>query len=107
MSDIDDCLKSVERLTRDRGEVMRAGNDYYRIDKIQARHAEAEIALRGTGSLRKVHPHDAPEWAMDAHDDRAALLDEVEKLRAWNARLRAQIAEYYRESDTHPVEREE
>lgn len=27
MSDIDDCLESVERLTRDRGEVMRAGND--------------------------------------------------------------------------------
>ena len=27
MSDIDDCRKSVERLTRDRGEVMRAGND--------------------------------------------------------------------------------
>ena len=27
MSDIDDCLKSVERLTRDREEVMRAGND--------------------------------------------------------------------------------
>ena len=27
MSDIDDCRQSVERLTRDRGEVMRAGND--------------------------------------------------------------------------------
>jgi hypothetical protein len=29
---------------------------------------------------------------------------EVEKLRAWNARLRAQIAEYFREPATHPVE---
>ena len=95
MSDIDDWLKSVERLTRDRGEVMRAGND--RIKKIRARHAEAEIALRGAGSLRKVHPHDAPEWAMDAHDDRAALLDEVEN-------LRAQVVEYFAEPATHPVE---
>lgn len=36
MSDIDDCLKSVERLTRDRDEVMRAGND--KIAEIRARH---------------------------------------------------------------------
>ena len=40
-------------------------------------------------------------------DDRAFLLAEVERLRAWNARLRAQIAEYYREPPTHPVERSE
>lgn len=35
MSDIDDCLKSVRSLTRDRGEVMRAGN--YKIEEIRAR----------------------------------------------------------------------
>ena len=42
-----------------------------------------------------------------AHNDRATLLSEVERLRAWNARLRAQIDEYFREPVTHPVERAE
>lgn len=42
-----------------------------------------------------------------ANDDRGWLLAEVEKLRAENARLRAQIAEYFNEPATHPVEREE
>ena len=32
------------------------------------------------------------------------LLIEVSRLRAWNARLRAQIDEYFREPGTHPVE---
>ncbi len=32
---------------------------------------------------------------------------EVERMRAENARLRAQIAEYFCEPATHPVEREE
>ena len=40
MSDIDDCLKSVERLTRDREEVMRAGND--KIAEIERLRAEVE-----------------------------------------------------------------
>ena len=36
------------------------------------------------------------------------LLDLVEeRLRADNARLRAQVSEYFREPATHPVEREE
>jgi hypothetical protein len=39
--------------------------------------------------------------------DRDEARAEVEKLRARNARLRVQIAEYYCEQDTHPVEREE
>ena len=34
------------------------------------------------------------------HNDREYLLAEVD-------RLRAQVAEYFREPDTHPVEREE
>ena len=34
-------------------------------------------------------------------------LAEVEKLRAENARLRAQVAEYFSEPAAHPVEREE
>lgn len=56
-----------------------------------------------------------------ADEDRAYLLAEVERLhkahqaaceggdllRAENARLRAQVAEYFREPATHPVEREE
>ena len=87
MSDIDDCSKSVERLTRDRGEVMRAGND--KIAEIRARH---EINDRYRG------------WHPGAHKDRATLLTEVEKLRAENARLRAQVAEYFAEPDTHPME---
>jgi hypothetical protein len=72
--------------------------------------------------IRKQHEYDAmitdnlhfPDhhWThlkagQKAHDHRGYLLAEVEKLRAWNARLRAQIAEYYREPDTHPAEREE
>lgn len=40
-------------------------------------------------------------------DSAFVLLAEVEKLRAWNARLRAQIDEYFREPETHPAEREE
>ena len=39
-----------------------------------------------------------------ADEDRATLLAEVEKLRAENARLRAQVAEYFAEPDTHPME---
>ena len=69
--------------------------------------------------IRKRHEYDAmvtenlhfPEhhWkhtrvGWQAHNDRAALLAEVEKLRAENARLRAQVAEYFREPATHPVE---
>jgi hypothetical protein len=42
-----------------------------------------------------------------AHKDRAALLAEVSRLRAENARFRAQVAEYFSEPATHPVEREE
>ncbi len=39
-----------------------------------------------------------------AHDDRAALLAEVERLRAENARIHARVTEYFCEPDTHPVE---
>ena len=39
-----------------------------------------------------------------AHKDRATLLAEIEKRRAENARLRAQVAEYFAEPATHPVE---
>lgn len=53
MSDIDDCLESVERLTRDRGEVMRAGND-----KIADRRERiATAALQGMLS----NPHNS-QW---------------------------------------------
>ena len=67
MSDIDDCRKSVERLIRDRGEVMRAGND--KIEEIRERHAQSDknyIELEST-------------W--DIHADRATLLAEVDRLR--------------------------
>lgn len=30
--------------------------------------------------------------------------DEIERLRAENARLRARVAEYFSEPDTHPIE---
>ena len=37
----------------------------------------------------------------------ADAADRIERLRAENARLRAQIAEYFAEPATHPVERAE
>lgn len=51
-----------------------------KVEKIRRQHNEAEVALRGPVEVRKVHPHDAPEWAMDAHDHRGYLLSEVERL---------------------------
>lgn len=60
-----------------------------KIAEIRARHDAVHNVLRG---------------ASEMHDDRGYLLAEVDKLRAENARLRAQIAEYFCESATHPVE---
>ena len=74
MSDINDCRKSVERLTRDRGEVMRAGND--KIAEIRARHED--VAWRYI-ELPVIY------------EDRAFLLAEVEKQRAEIERLRAEL----------------
>ena len=45
-----------------------------KIEKIRRQHNEAEVALRGPVEVRQVHPHDQPEWAMDAHDHRGYLL---------------------------------
>ena len=66
MSDIDDCLKSVERLTRDRGEVMRA-----KVAEIRARHeaGKAELSLQSEvidslnylHSLEQLHDKDC-DW---------------------------------------------
>lgn len=70
--------------------------------------------------IRERHARDA-EWSGGwaqicprTHDDRATLLAEVEKLtrerdeaRVEVERLRAQVAEYFTEPATHPVEREE
>ena len=60
---------------------------------------------------RSVHAHGRDrDDAIAAWNRRSAPfapLAEVEKLRAWNARLRAQVAEYFAEPGTHPVEREE
>lgn len=86
MSDIDDCRKSVERLTRDRGEVMRAGND--KIAEIRKRHEQSEknyIELEST-------------WKAQIHDDRAFLLAEVERLRAEIERLKRDSDEAREES---------
>ena len=84
MSDIDDCRRSVERLTRDRGEVMSAGND--KIAEIRARHErvqrDGDLATP-PGSMA------GQDAAVDAHDDRATLLAEVDRQRAENERLRA------------------
>ena len=89
MSDIDDCRKSVERLTRDRGEVMREGND--KIEEIRARHEDnASI-----GSI--IHgPDRPPSWTLvgwKAHHDRAFLLLELDRLRAENERLSEALRE--------------
>lgn len=41
------------------------------------------------------------------HQSHQAACEGGDLLRAENARLRAQVAEYFAEPDTHPVEREE
>lgn len=82
MSDIDDCRKSVERLTRDRGEVMSAGND--KIAEIRARHER----VQRDGDLATPPGSMAGQVAaVDAHDDRATLLAEVDRQRAEIERL--------------------
>ena len=76
-----------------------------KIAEIRARH---EYDAMITASLQFPQMHWTHTKAgRKANADRAILLGEVENLRAWNARLRAQIAEYFREPDTHPMEREE
>lgn len=82
MSDIDDCLKSVRSLTRDRGEVMRAGN--YKIEEIRARHQRIET----TDDALLVNLEFS--WA---NADRAYLLAEVERLRADHDALRGAARE--------------
>lgn len=64
----------------------------YKTEEIRKRH-ERDDRLRGA------------RWPR-AHADRAFLLAEVDWLRTENARLRARVEEYFREPDTHPVERE-
>jgi chromosome condensin MukBEF complex kleisin-like MukF subunit len=63
--------------------------------------------IRGA-QRRSVHAHgrdrDDAIAAWDRHFASFVPLAEVEKLRAENARLRAQVAEYFREPATHPVE---
>jgi hypothetical protein len=71
-----------------------------RIAEIRKRHAladEYKSVIRPSGFSWTI-----PGW--QAHNDRATLLAEVEKLSAENARLRAQVAEYFSERETHPVE---
>lgn len=87
MSEIDDCLKSVERLTRDRGEAMRANDD--KLAEIRKRH---EFNSRATAAFH------FPGTAWAAHDDRAWLLAEVERMRAKNEKLRA-VLEMVRDAD--------
>ena len=86
MSDIDECSKSVERLTRDRGEVMRVGND--KIAEIRARHeVDAKIAT-------VVNPQLPPSWTLAgwrAHDDRGYLLAEIERLTREHDEARAEV----------------
>ena len=60
---------------------------------------------------RSVHAHGRDrDDAIEAWNRRSAAfvpLPEIESLRAENARLRAQVAEYFDEPATHPVECEE
>lgn len=84
MSGIDDCLKSVERLTRDRGEVMRAGDD--KIAEIHRRHEFAGTHMRPAEFYWTI-----PGWI--AHIDRAFLLAEVERLREVIRTIRARCVE--------------
>lgn len=91
MSDIEDCRKFVENLTRDRGEVMHAGND--KIAEIRARQEEARTRLA----------YDAVSWQCER--DRAFLLDEDARHRAEVERLRAALRWYADPRNHFPVER--
>ena len=79
-----------------------------KIAAIRARHESPGVMLPMEALGRSIEDRATllaeVERLTRQHDE---TLAEVEKLRAWNARLRAQIAEYFREPATHPVEREE
>lgn len=94
MSDIDDCLKSVEQLTRDRGEVMRAGSGVQAMTR--PREAQLELLLsiseglsRGSHEMLRVSPTDA----MHAPSCGLAIRDAVEELK-W---MRAEIERLHEE----------
>ncbi len=91
MSDIDDCLKSVERLTRDREEVMRAGND--KIGEIERLRAEIERQVLHIDELRaKVDAEKSCACSYDAPGDIcAAHSPSLMQARAEVERLRAEI----------------
>ncbi len=78
MSDIDDCLKSVERLTRDREEVMRAGND--------------KIA-----EIERLRVENFENWKF--YNVTYAKERKIEEPRAETKRLRAEIERLTRERD--------
>ena len=70
---------------------MSGGTMSNRLEMIRMQHDEAEIALRGPVYIRRVHPHDAPEWALDAHDHRRELLAEVKRQARHIAELQEKI----------------
>ena len=74
MSDIDDCRKSVERLTRDRGEVMRAGND-----KIADRRERIATAALNGLIANAVVAHTPAQFALAAVVVADALIAELDK----------------------------
>lgn len=61
----------------------------------------------GTGAPRQTPDQGTSGRRYTVREGDLDLRAEVEHLRAENARLRAQIAEYFAEPATHPVEREE
>jgi len=72
-------------------------NDYLAEDAlIEIEEQRVKLILQFGTLLGKVMRVDA--------EGAACLLIEVSRLRAENARLRAQVAEYFREPATHPVE---
>jgi hypothetical protein len=106
-----EALAEVERLRAENERLHREaaceGGDLLRaallaeVERLYNEDTKTRHALKGWVFV-------CPDGGADpTHERVAAVVAEVERLRAWNARLRAQVAEYFREPATHPVEREE
>ena len=105
-----DKIEEIERLTRERDEAraevqpLRAERDTLLLD---ARDFVRWFNRHYTDPSRDPdHPWCALNDRLNAHADTLAALDAA-MAKAENARLRAQVAEYFRDPATHPMEREE
>ena len=101
----------IERLTRERDEERRAVQ--LAVEKLvseierQSQHID-ELKQKIDAEKSCACSYDAPGDVCSWHSPALAKAQaEVERLRVENSRLRALIGEYFREPETHPVERDE